>query len=231
MERKEFIKYSGLASLGILTGMYNPILAFSPPKAETRFIKIDASDENGLIWLGRLIVSSLVTSMAAKVVDNLTSDCTCNGASCAKNTPQDDAYYNHKGIYGYDYLNTRFVHQNLRDSNVTFENCSVPFLSMNNAKISVIEGPFLAALCWAIDDARVGCSPEVVSRSIFPTAEISNGGYRFDINPCYPTEFKTKSGSTKIEYKGDGQSGEMTVIAKDSTGKQYWDRQYAYQKS
>lgn len=231
MKRTEFIKYSGLTTFGVLTGIYNPLLSFSPSQAETRFIKIDASDDTWLLWLGRLVVSSLVTSLSAKVIDNITSDCTCNGSSCAKSTAREDDYYNPNGIYGYDSVKTRFLKQNIRDHNIDFENYSVPFMYMNNIKISVIEGPFLAGLCWAIEDARVGCSTEVVSRSLFPTTEITNGGYRFDVNPCFPTEFKTHSGSTKIDYQGNGKTGEITVIARDSTGKQYWDRKYEYAKS
>jgi hypothetical protein len=155
MERSEFLKISGLTASGLALGLFNPLTLLGSsnkiqrlyPELKTiQIITIDKTDVMWVGWLGRLVASSLVAALGAKIVDKI-SDCYCNGTSCSVNNAQSSQYNNAKGIYGYDATDRRLVTQEINDSNVQFTNMSAPFLSKYNGKISNVEGPFLAGLC------------------------------------------------------------------------------------
>lgn len=226
MKRKDFLKISTLAAAGTLAGLFLPVKVFANP-ADTRLIRLHSLEEEAyLLWLARLVVSALVTTLVAKKVESWFGSCQCNGGACSANTPASSAYSNTDGVYAYANNDRRFLTQNIRDSQVSFTNVSVPFLTHDNAQLMNVEGPFLAGMCWAAADVA---REEGVSRArqlFIPRYEISNGGYRFDIRPCDPTTFGSDAGKTSIAFAPKYGGGIVKVTARDNSGRNVWQRNY-----
>lgn len=163
-------------------------------------------------WLARLAVSSLVTALGARIVEHYTGNCICDGTTCYKSPPN---YSNAVGLYGTGRYESRFVHQEVNDSNVSFTNISVPFLNAYNSYIGNVEGPFLAGMCWAIDELSKNYYTSNVKKILIPTGNLRNGGYRFDTDSCYSTEYSTQYGKTKITNQPKYGGGEVIVKAYD----------------
>lgn len=226
MQRQKFIKLSALATAGAFTGLFVPANAFANP-ADTRFIKLHSLEEEAFIlWLARLAVSALVTSLIATKVEDWFGSCQCNGGACSANTPASNAYNNTNGVYGYANNDRRFLTQNIKDSQINFTNVSVPFLTYEKAQIMNVEGPFLAGLCWAAEDVAREQGANRARQLFIPRYEISNGGYRFDINPCDPTKFGSDAGKTSIDYAPKYSGGIVKVTARDNSGRNVWQRNY-----
>lgn len=97
------------------------------PKNLRNSIIVDKSDAMWIGWLARLVVSSLVTALGAKIIDELTSDCYCNVTVCYR---YEREYRNAVGIYGYSSTLNRFVIQKIDDYSVDFYNMSIPFFNI-----------------------------------------------------------------------------------------------------
>jgi len=235
MKRREFIRKTAMASFFISTGTQtNLLLANNPvheklimPELQGKQIFIDNYDEEvWLGWLARLVVSSLVTTLTAKIVEKYTDGCVCDGTTCRKSPAN---YSNAKGIYGYDNGRTRFVRQTVDDRRVSFDNVSVPFLTSSNRQIGNVEGPFLAGMCWAAEELDKTYRKETVRRVLMPTSMKQNGGYRFDTDSCYPTKYKTEYGGTEIRYTPrSGKNGTVTVKARDKYDNLDWSESYDF---
>lgn len=227
MKRSDFLKISALSSVGVFSTIPQVFSRTASP--DRHVIRISTDDEEVFgPWLARLVVSSLVSALAAKVVDKWTGSCACNGGACDAGTAKSSAYSNPQGIYGYSHVDRRFLTQYIDDDNMEFTNVSAPFLNNSNAHFMNVEGPFLAGMCWAAEDVSRAYSRQTAQQLFIPRSEISNGGYRFDINSCEPTSFRTDSGSTDIYYapnrKNDG--GVVRVTAKNTSGSAIWARDY-----
>ena len=194
---------------------------------ETRVIPIHELEGEAFIgWLAKLAVRALVTSLVAQKVSEWSGSCSCNGSACSKGTAASSDYYNTDGVYGYDPYDRRFLTQNIRDSKVKFTNVSVPFMTGANAQIMNIEGPFLAGMCLGAEEVSTQYSAQTARKLFIPRSEISNGGYRFDTDPCAPTLYKTAAGSTKIDYAAHSWGGTVKVTARDNAGTALWSRNY-----
>ena len=234
MKRKDFIKLSGLTAFGVSSGIFTPTLFARTTKEEklimpenlTKKIILDLDDEMWFGWLARLVVSSLVMAMGAKIVEKFTDNCVCDETTCYK-SPSD--YSNAIGIYGYNSNSNRFVRQTVNDRRVNFDNVSVPFLTKHNSRIGNVEGPFLAGICWAAESLGNSYSAEMVKRVIVPTKMYRNGGYRFDTDACYPTKYESEYGTTEIQYLNRGYGrGIVTVKARDKYDNLDWNESYDF---
>lgn len=238
MKRTEFIKLSSLSLVGLATGLtYPPLSIFvSNDDYNTPFvldmpdvheeIVIDKSDALWIGWLARLVVSSLVTSLGAKLVDRALSSSSCNGSTCSSNKVSPSSYVNQQGIYGYDSPDRRFMTQQIKGQNLAFDNVSVPFLSNRNTPITHVEGPFLAGICQATGSLTSRYTVQQVRRLIVPKSEISNGGSRFDVSSCHPTKFKTDYGSTEVRYNPKDWGGNVQVLVRDEYDNLNWKGNY-----
>jgi hypothetical protein len=213
MERSNFLKTLGISGLGVATGILTPFSVFADNnQGNLRINMIDDTiidmtqqgDEKFIWgWLLRTVGSALIGSLVSKIVDNYTGTCYCNGTSCTANTASSDAYSDTKGYYGYSGYQQKFLTQQLNDPYASFGNASVPFVKSNGNVISSVEGPFLAGLCFAAEDINKTYGQSAARQIIQPIYELSNGGYRFNAVPCYPTVFKTGYGKTTIKYAPD----------------------------
>ncbi|MCU0391625.1 MAG: hypothetical protein MUE81_10955 [Thermoflexibacter sp.] len=233
MKRIEFIKKAtGLTLLGFSSGLILPdyLLADTKkvklimPEIDIEF-KIIPTDVNRWGWLVSLATKSLIGILAAKIVQKYTSDCICNGTTCYKSPSN---YKNAEGIYGYE-NGSRFVKQDIDDSNVGFQNVSVPFLNSQNQYIGNIEGPFLAGMCWATENLNKKYSASQIRKILIPKKDAQNGGYRFDTDACHSTSYKTDYGTTQISYAPTGKkSGFVRVEAKDENDNLGWEQAYKF---
>jgi len=239
MKRNDFLKISGLAATGLILPPLNLLpganrkrirLHMPDNQRQVMLLDIDRDSELWFGWLVKLVGSSLITALSAKIIDKWTGDCFCNGTSCSANNADTSNYGNIEGIYGYTGTGHRFITQELRDRQVNFTNASVPFLDQGNSKISSLEGPFLAGACWAAEDIAGNYGVEATQSVISPEREISNGGFRFDTNPCYPSKYKTDYGTTEIDYKpnGAGTGGDVIVKVKDALDNLDWKKTYEF---
>ncbi|SIS53108.1 hypothetical protein [Chryseobacterium gambrini] len=227
MDRNQFIKKLGLASTGLI--MF-PDLSFGsleteanpdnfenskllmPMNTEVIDVTIDANSEFMWGWLLRTVGSALISSLVGNIVEKyFGKDCYCNGTSCSVNNAPSSNYSNAVGYYGYNTHNQKFLTQQIYDSTTSFENASVPFLNSYGRVITNVEGPFLAGLCLAAKDIASQNGIRTARNVIVPYAEISNGGYRFDTRPCYPTVLATNYGKTAISYTPNGNNGFVKV--------------------
>jgi hypothetical protein len=223
MDRIDFLKSASLTTLGLSTGIINPTSLFAEDK--TVFSKslkltnqgvIDMTVENEQIfeWLLKAVGTALISALVGKIVNYYSGGtCYCNGSSCSKNNANSNDYSNTVGYYGYSTHNQKFLTQQIYDNNTSFVNVSVPFVDNRGYKISNVEGPFLAGLCFAAEDIKNKYGTMMARNVIIPYAENSNGGYRFDASPCYPTVLKTNYGTTAISYTPDGSYGYVKVDA------------------
>ena len=237
MKRKEFIRNVGMSIFGTAT---LPLLAAKPLSRlnegnyNTRYI--DINTEGNWAWLAQAATTALVSTLIAKAVEwCIDGQCFCNGGSCNNNTALESAYSHNKCLYRYDDPTCKFLVQNLQDDFMPFGNASVPFLDFDCNRFTNIEGPYLAALSWAIDECiQTHKRPAHEVRScLIPQRELSNGGYRFDIESCSPTIYTTKSGSVRMDYKPNWQGrnfsgGIVQVSARGQDGKEYWQRDYDF---
>lgn len=226
MERSKFLKASGLATFGMVTGLLKPVSLFSSDSQQT-FMKLEMSNQ-GIIdvtvkdelvwgWLLRTVGSALISSLVGRIVDSYSGEsCYCNGSSCTNNNASSNDYSNTVGYYGYANYNQKFLTQQIYDRSVSFENASVPFVNNYNNQICNVEGPFLAGLCLAAIDIKKKYNINMARSVVVPYAQTSNGGYRFDAIPCYPTILKTNYGTTAISYTPNGDTGYVKVDAYNS---------------
>ncbi|MEM1220383.1 MAG: hypothetical protein AAGH79_15785, partial [Bacteroidota bacterium] len=198
------------------------------PEQSHRYIKIE-KDGLWVGWLARLVASSLVQALSARIVEKYTDDCICDENSCWKSPSN---YSNANGIYGFNAHGGRFVTQEVNDYNVSFNNVSVPFLNQYNSVLGNVEGPFLAGLCWAADSMREQHESSTVRDVLIPTRMQQNGGYRFDTDACTPTQFRTNYGSTEIAYRPtSSRGGEVSVVARDKYDNLGWSESYSFDHS
>jgi hypothetical protein len=233
MTRKEFLKWNGLAAAGLFVGATLPTSLKGAPFSDemelgnTRTINLHDLDEAAyLAWLARLAARVLVTTLVAKKVGRWVDGCYCNGSTCTKSTAPSSAYTVTDGIYEYDSVSRRFVTQQVKDNQVAFNNMSVPFMTNDNGHLMNVEGPFLAGMCFSAEDVAQEYSSKDARRLFVPLTEISNGGHRFDTNPCYPTAYKTVAGSTNIGYEAKSWGGVAKVTAYDDAKGPVWSRNY-----
>jgi hypothetical protein len=226
MERKHFLKSTGLTAFGITTGLLNSSNLFANKyekdlnlescKKGVIDISLNENDELLWGWLLRAVGSALISSLVGKIVDNFAGDnCYCNGSSCTRNNASSNDYSNTVGYYGYNTHSQKFLKQHIYDRNTSFINASVPFLDKSGSHISNIEGPFLGGLCAAAEDIHNTHGIVMARNVIVPIREISNGGYRFDVTPCYPTLIETNYGKTSVSYRPEGEKGYVKVDAYD----------------
>jgi hypothetical protein len=214
MKRNEFIKFTGLTSVGLVSGLLNPFESSAARDAniprihminnQVRDMTVEGDAEYVWGWLLRTVAGALISSLVGRVVDRYTGQsCYCNGTSCTANNATADAYSNAEGYYGYAGNAQKFLQQHLADPNTSFQNVSVPFFDAYGTRVTNVEGPFLAGLCYAADAVAARHGIAAARRVVLPFSEISNGGYRFNMKPCYglTTHFKTSYGRTKIEYE------------------------------
>jgi hypothetical protein len=227
MKRNQFIKSVGLTSFGVTTGILKPTSLFAnelPTEmklelCEKGVIDLTVAKDDELIWgwLLRAVGSALISSLVGKIVDNYSGNsCYCNGSSCTKNNASSSDYSNTVGYYGYNTHNQKFLTQQIYDRNTSFENASVPFIDKTYNHISNVEGPFLGGLCAAAKDINSKYGLMMARNVIVPFYQLSNGGYRFDTTPCYPTVLKTNYGKTAISYTPNGDTGYVKVDAYNS---------------
>jgi hypothetical protein len=228
MNRSKFIKSSSLLGLGLALNQPNFLNFLVQENFTDNRLKLsnngvrDMTLDEELImgWLFRTVGSALISSLVGKIVDNYTNDnCYCNGTSCSSNNANYNDYSNTIGYYGYQDHSQRFLTQNINDRNVSFGNVSVAFVNRYNTHLTNVEGPFLAGLCYAAMDINKVHGSNMARNVVLPVSEISNGGYRFDRKPCYPTAFKTGYGKTEISYSPQGEIGYVKVDAYNRTNR------------
>jgi hypothetical protein len=237
MKRFEFIKISaGLTLLNVSSSLLLPAQLLAEansvsreklimPEVDRESIIISLDSNSWIPWLATLAARSLITTLAAKVVQRYTSDCICDGTTC-KYSPSN--YRNADGIYAYD-NGKRFVKQEVNDQTVGFQNVSVPFLTPYNQHIGNVEGPFLAGMCWAAENISQKSSTTNARKALIPKGGIKNGGYRFDTESCHPTTYKTDYGSTEIAYTPTGSStGAVKVTIRDEYDNLDWNKTFDF---
>lgn len=230
MERKKFLQLTSMATLGAIAFPKGVQSLLKEAHGNTRYIRIDLNDEFVWNWLLKLAASTLVTTLIAKAVEYcIDGQCYCNGSACEKNTPPESAYSsNSRELWHYDDVQKKFFIQNIQDSNIQFNNISIPFLDMDCNKLINIEGPYAAGLSWAVEESAQTQTPDTVKRCLIPNSEYSNGGYRFDLNPCKPTIYGTEAGHNVMNYIPKDKGGIVKVSAKGGDGKEYWYREYDF---
>jgi len=234
MKRGAFLKLSSLGLVGLSSGFY-PNSFLTSVGNKTNLVLPDSGikeifiekNENWKNWLNNLVFASLITNLTASIRERYYGDCICDETSCYK-SPSD--YYDAIGIYGFRNSKDRFITQKVNDNKTNFNNISIPFLTQyNNSPIGNIEGPYLAGLCWAINSMITRNSVGLTKNVLIPKTISRNGGYRFDSENCYPTEYTTNHGKTQIEYtpKKRGK-GTVKVTARDRIDNLSWTEAYDF---
>ncbi len=234
MNRKNFIKGTGVIFGGLTFGLTSASSLFLPSyqfelfQPTEKYIPteepLDPASPFWFGWLARLVLSSLVSSLVAKVVDNMISEPICVGDKCKLKNAN---YSGADGIYGYKNVNSRFYKQDINDSNVQFQNVSVPFVYQREqacgapyTEITKIEGPYLVGLCKMTDHLLTKNSVEAVRSVIVPTRTLYNSGYRFDVRDCNNSSYvsyETNYGRTDLNY--DVTSGIIETNVYDRNNK------------
>lgn len=223
MDRKNFIKITSLTSVGLASGIINPLTTFG-----------NKPDPMFLGWLVRLVATSFVSSVVARLTNEWLDDCLCNGSTCQKNTLPETSYHSKSNIYDMSNDNRGFVSQQINDNSIGFSNASVSFQNRQyipdwntyvHTPIMNIEGPFLAGLCWASADLAMVYPTYQVRNFLLPLKEEENGGALFNSQPCYTTKFQTQQGHTTIGYSPNNFGGDVKVTAYDNSGV-HWSRNY-----
>jgi hypothetical protein len=192
MKRTEFLKSALLTSGGLMTGLINPIKAFSNlNRVKPAYIHLPT-------------MVNYYFPIIANLTNQPASSCYCNGNSCSKNTAPTDNYYSPSNLWNVLYDSRLLFSQYLSDPNYSADylvNASVPFFTSAYEPIMRIEGPSLLGLCRALGDYKKYASSNVQPKDIFtPLWAHSNAGYRFDTEPCHETVYETNKGTTTITY-------------------------------
>jgi hypothetical protein len=215
MKRTEFIRSTVITGGAITAGILNPFTALAkiskPP-----YINLPR-----LVQQCLPVISILSTRSA--------SNCYCNGTSCSCNNADINNYYNQSYIWDlisysrflyWQYLNDPYYNSNY------LQNASVPFFNSYNSPIMRVEGPSLFGLCNSLSEYDQYSTKSIPAKDVFaPTYEISNAGYRFDVDACHETSYNTQKGTVNIEYKKP-QSKVRVVAENKPKGILYHDNTY-----